>query len=355
MSDSNFNLNIESMRRIYRLISYAGIPMYFGYAVILWLANKIELTAVFLLFSVICMLYLIPKKVPFKIMVPNVHIKVILGTILFVSSMGWDYGFQHILLGTAVLSFVSPFKNQVIPLITSVVEIGLYGALYFIYGNIAPCYIFPEHIIDMIFILNTFLAMSMPVMVGLRINSTSSMLYEQLANERSKFKNLADYDALTGLLMRRPMITMMESFWNQWVNDKDNFYLVISDLDNFKRINDEFGHEAGDIILKAVGEILRENVRENDYVARWGGDEFMFLLSKIKSKDVAVDLLDRIREAVKLSEFEYKGYKHKVSMTFGAVSANNAKSIDDMKVLADKALYKGKNEGGNSVSIFMPE
>ncbi len=126
--------------------------------------------------------------------------------------------------------------------------------------------------------------------------------------------------------------------------------LLIIDLDNFKNINDTYGHIAGDEILKQFSNILKRNIRTNDIATRWGGDEFVITLPGVNRKD-ALNIADRIRIDIHSYNFFYNNILFKVTASIGITSIENKMDINDFINLADKALYKAK-ANKNSVAFL---
>lgn len=131
--------------------------------------------------------------------------------------------------------------------------------------------------------------------------------------------------------------------------------LLMLDLDHFKSINDTYGHKAGDMVLRKVGEILTDTFRGTDLPARYGGEEFVVLLPHTNEKD-AWALAERVREAIQACEFDFEGNQFTVTASIGvaSVEAGALTKDDDLIVKADKALYKAKHNGRNMVVISAP-
>ncbi|WML37849.1 GGDEF domain-containing protein [Clostridium sp. OS1-26] len=126
--------------------------------------------------------------------------------------------------------------------------------------------------------------------------------------------------------------------------------LLIIDLDNFKNINDTYGHIAGDEILKQLSNILKHNIRDTDIATRWGGDEFVITLPGVSTKD-ALNIADRIRRAIHSHDFFYNNILFKVTASIGITSVENKMDINAFIDLADKALYKAKTNK-NSIAFL---
>jgi len=126
--------------------------------------------------------------------------------------------------------------------------------------------------------------------------------------------------------------------------------LLMIDLDNFKNINDTYGHIAGDEILKQFSNILKDNIRDIDIATRWGGDEFIITLPGVNTSD-AFSIADRIKRLTHNHDFFYNNTLFKVTASIGIASIRNEMDISAFIDLADKALYKAKTDK-NSVAFL---
>ncbi|MHB8191629.1 MAG: diguanylate cyclase [Ferrimicrobium sp.] len=158
-------------------------------------------------------------------------------------------------------------------------------------------------------------------------------------------------DPLTGLHNRRYMIQMIKEAAVRFDRSRSVFSLVIADIDHFKLVNDKYGHECGDQVLKHVSNILSSLVREQDYVARWGGEEFLMLWPDTGSNGALI-LAERLRLAIAESSLLCQGIEINVTMTFGISEHNGRDKVDSTIIEADRALYRGKENGRNQVCLF---
>lgn len=150
-------------------------------------------------------------------------------------------------------------------------------------------------------------------------------------------------DQLTKLYNRR--------FCERRKSQFDNNYSVIAvDIDKFKSINDTYGHDAGDEVLKQVATLLRQKVRKSDFVIRWGGEEFIILYHGDINK--AIKTAERIREAIQHTPIVYKDFVLNITASFGVSEVSKNASIDEAVTDADKLLYKAKKNGRNRVEYF---
>jgi two-component system, cell cycle response regulator len=171
------------------------------------------------------------------------------------------------------------------------------------------------------------------------------------ANERLRY--MSQTDALTGLDNRRHLEERLDEMFEHAKRLHEPFSCVMCDLDRFKAVNDEHGHQAGDNVLKQFALILGQEAREIDRVGRYGGEEFMLLLPGTVL-DAGVHFAERVRKAVEEHTFTFEGGSIKVTASFG-VSAWPHPRIDHCEGLvraADDALYVAKEAGRNRVVRF---
>lgn len=150
-------------------------------------------------------------------------------------------------------------------------------------------------------------------------------------------------DALTGLYNRRYSEKKMADIYKRGIS----FSLVLCDVDFFKKVNDTYGHECGDLVLQEVSAILKRTMRGKGYAARWGGEEFLLVFEEYK-KAQAVMVLEGIMEEVRNIRIEYKEYVVSVTMTFG-VCQGTSENLDVLLKEADDKLYYGKQNGRNQI------
>ena len=157
-------------------------------------------------------------------------------------------------------------------------------------------------------------------------------------------------DALTGLFNRRAMRELLEYESLRVSRVQKSYSVLFLDIDLFKRINDEFGHDCGDFILKKVAEILQSRLRNTDTVSRWGGEEFLVLLPET-SNEYLSHIGNKLRKAIEEMEFIYKGKRIPATISVGCASHYEGDDIDEAINRADKNLYRAKEEGRNKVVV----
>ena len=173
---------------------------------------------------------------------------------------------------------------------------------------------------------------------------------KELQKAYKQLDHLARTDPLTNLSNRRDMLEKLEYEKHRSKRSKSPFVLIMADIDDFKYINDNYGHDAGDYVLVKLSNLMRNIIRKQDIIARWGGEEFLLFLPETDIFGGKI-LAEKIRKHIINTRFEFKGKKVPVSVTFGVSEYNNNLTLDDCITKADKALYEGKKKGKNCVVL----
>ncbi|MCP1473693.1 diguanylate cyclase [Pseudomonas sp. EB276 TE3739] len=169
---------------------------------------------------------------------------------------------------------------------------------------------------------------------------------EHLEEQRQK----ALIDPLTGLPNRAAWSERLEHEIQQWQQHGNTLSLAMLDLDHFKRINDSYGHLAGDKVLKIIATVLRKRLRGSDFIARFGGEEFVLLLPATPPA-VGAKLLETLRAAIEACPFHFKGERVTITISMGLTSFRVGEHSDLVLKRADQALYRAKNAGRNRVEL----
>lgn len=168
------------------------------------------------------------------------------------------------------------------------------------------------------------------------------------ASKNIKLQNKLLRDNLTNAYNREFFDKNYESFIEKYHTNESSLALAMLDIDHFKYVNDSFGHDIGDIVLKEFVSIINDNLRVDDYLIRWGGEEFILIL-KIKNRDDFEIILEKLRKIVE--EFEFTKAGHRTSSFGGAVYKKNEDIMHTIK-RADDAVYIAKQNGRNKVVIL---
>jgi two-component system cell cycle response regulator len=175
----------------------------------------------------------------------------------------------------------------------------------------------------------------------------------ELRDLNDTLKKISMTDGLTGIENRRSLEDRLKDMWNHSVRLHEPLALVMCDIDKFKSVNDNYGHQAGDAVLKEFARLLKDEAREIDRVGRYGGEEFLLILPGTVL-DAAVTFAERLREKVENHTFSYEGGTLRRTMSCG-VAASPHPRVKDQEALvrsADDALYVAKETGRNRVVRF---
>jgi len=163
----------------------------------------------------------------------------------------------------------------------------------------------------------------------------------------AEIAQLAHFDVVTGLPNRRNFDVVLLQEISRSARYGGVICLAMADIDLFKIVNDTFGHQAGDAVLKSLAELMRKALRRSDYIARWGGEEFTLLLPET-SLDVAEMLLNRLR--VRIADEVLPEIGRPVTLSFGVTAFEKTDSPADLLKRVDHALYQSKQDGRNKVT-----
>jgi len=169
---------------------------------------------------------------------------------------------------------------------------------------------------------------------------------------RHKLLHQATTDALTGLPNRRAFDFALTTEFN--ARTKQHLCLALIDIDFFKRINDQYGHDAGDTALQHVSNLLKSGIRTTDLCARLGGEEFAILMRRTTLPD-ALSLLERLRENIERTPWQVGSQSVEITISIGIAKLNRGMLEKDLTEYADSAMYKAKNSGRNKVVVYAAE
>lgn len=159
-------------------------------------------------------------------------------------------------------------------------------------------------------------------------------------------RQLALRDVLTQLPNREGYQQRLEQEFGRWQRYQRPLSMVVCDIDHFKQINDNYGHLAGDKVLRIIAKTLSKRLRKTDYIARYGGEEFVILLPETTEKQ-GFEVVDGVREAIASCPFHFKEKPVSITMSFGVTEFKGEDKPDQVFERADKALYKAKDSGRN--------
>jgi len=184
---------------------------------------------------------------------------------------------------------------------------------------------------------------------------------EELERELEQLRKLVFYDELTCILNRRgfkeeteKVLQTRTSLRRRKTEERRAGFdipygIVFIDLDNFKKINDQFGHDVGDEVLKSIAKVFKDRLRANDIYARWGGEEFVVALVGLSFESSKI-VAEKIRREIENLKFEIPNLK--ITASLGVINKNERNDMVEMISSADKAMYEAKKLGKNRVICF---
>lgn len=210
-------------------------------------------------------------------------------------------------------------------------------------------------ILDVFFVmlsegLTVLLAFLLELMI---INNLFDQADEAAAERESLLKTtklMAVTDSLTGIYNRRKIEEILTSKIEKLRYSKVPFSVLLADIDHFKKINDTYGHQVGDLALVDVTQILEKNIRNTDYLGRWGGEEFLMILPKIKLNK-ALETAERLRVTMMEYDADYLKNGDKITLSIGVLESRQNTDIKSIVKGVDELLYRAKNNGRNRIEF----
>lgn len=170
---------------------------------------------------------------------------------------------------------------------------------------------------------------------------------QNIQNLSDKFEQQAMYDMMTGLPNRRAMREYLQYEYDRSQRSEKNMSVLLCDIDHFKKVNDQHGHDGGDVVLQELAILFTNSLRKQDKTARWGGEEFLFLLPETNAFEAHV-LAEKIRKKVASTEFHYNKHLVNITVSIGIKEVDKNISVDKAITLADEFLYQAKESGRNT-------
>jgi len=206
-----------------------------------------------------------------------------------------------------------------------------------------PVYSFSHELTSTLFYSNLLTSSSLLIF-------TTVFVRLSFDKQKRELENLATHDQLTMLYNRHYLTAFMQQYRQKRLRDKEPYCLAMADIDHFKKINDQYGHAFGDHVLKQFSHYLKQELRANDVVARWGGEEFLIVLLNCELNE-AVNRIDAIRlgisKDIKLANEDSEVIN--ITASFGIVESVDHEPTEELVSKVDKLLYQAKQKGRNAI------
>lgn len=267
--------------------------------------------------------------------------------------LGWKFGFAQYIIAIVPVSFYICYnlnvenKKFTIATLAALVSTVSFVACKLLSFFNEPLITIDNRILELcLYIFNSLCAFVFLTGFSLIFVFDMRQSSGQLKHQNAILNKLASTDPLTGLYNRRSM----DVFLNQAVESESRFALIMCDIDNFKKVNDTYGHDFGDVVLKGIASITSEHVKGHGYVCRWGGEEILILINNA-SKESSFYIAENIRKSVANRVFELNEKWIHCSITLGVALYNGSEPVEETITRADYNLYCGKRNGKNAVVL----
>ena len=268
--------------------------------------------------------------------------------LLYIHMLGWNSGFQNFCFMILVFIFMTGYA----PLPAKVFVAALVGvvnmALFFYCQNHVSRYLIYRGEMQQFYVLNTVVIFTLLIFLVTMFSLDSLESEKKLIDYNDRMKEMASVDPLTGLSNRRGMEEYIERQLRNTSENQGFINFAIGDIDFFKKVNDTYGHAAGDDLLKQLAALFKDFIKGKGYVARWGGEEFLFMFLGVNGDETQMDL-EMLRGKIEKSTFHSGDIELRVTMTFGMEEYNRGDPYEQAISVADEKLYQGKENGRNQV------
>lgn len=273
------------------------------------------------------------------------NIEIIAWIYIIIYSFGWNIGVQHFLAVLLILCYFSCYNQYRWKVKYAAFLCTLRIWLFYAYHDKVPACqleVSQENILQVINTVTIFLCISMIAAV---FSNDSQEFENRMVIYALKLQEEAYTDTLTGLYNRRKALEYMDYLTKE---QNKGFSLCICDIDLFKKVNDTYGHDFGDEVLKEIAKVFKEETKNKGFAARWGGEEFLLLFPECSGKDAYIRLLN-IRDRVKALKIKKEDTVVSVTMTFGLAEHITRNSFEATIKEADKRMYFGKENGRDRI------
>ena len=264
---------------------------------------------------------------------------------------GWNLGFQCLLYCALLIVLFNPgfsIKQKKTACLGAILVLVFMEIFILLLSNPRPLDEDAMFKSTQILLVNELFFLFSICLIGLTVATVSQQAEYLLMQNNRKLRDDAGTDPLTGLSNRRATELWFTDVISNYHSSQQLITLAMGDIDFFKKVNDTYGHDAGDYVLKGIADLLKELVNEQCYAARWGGEEFLIIFQG-KNGDEVYSVLNLFLVKLRKHDFVYKDNVINVSMTFGIAEYDSNPGMEGTIQEADEKLYFGKQRGRNCV------
>ena len=259
---------------------------------------------------------------------------------------GWSAGIQNFYIPILMLLFFATHSKPIYKFTYAGIVLAIRILTIFYYGGIVSEVCISDLRNKLIQIINISAVFFCIIFISYVFSKRENEAENKLMKYNDRLKKEANTDQLTGLFNRRKADEFLESLAAE--TDGKHVSVAIGDIDFFKKVNDTYGHDIGDIVLQNIAKTLEESSRIDTFVARWGGEEFLIVFPDCNGDDAFI-ALERIRKNIQDNPIIISDITLNITMTFGLAEFSFKRDVEATIKQADEKLYIGKHNGRNQV------
>lgn len=332
------------IQHIYHRIIILAMTAHLAYVVFFALL-KLPVLAWYNVASVLfyCAMQWAVYRKAYRLAVSCIHCEVCLFALITTLIAGWGVGTSFYLVALTSLTYFCPFHHKGVPYLFAAMEIVVFLALKLYTSLVCHNVLAVSETAGLwLYLFGACSCFTIILYAAFSSNISAAVSRRELQDENRSLSALANYDQLTGLLSRHAFLSRLEKM------KRDLLTLALGDIDNFKSINDTWGHPCGDQVLSEVAELVHQQLGRDADVCRWGGEEFVFLFQGIPPEE-AYGKIQGLCDAVAAHTFCSGAENLHITMTFGLTRDTGDLSAEELVASADRKMYQGKARGKNQV------
>lgn len=275
----------------------------------------------------------------------TLNISILVWIIFNIVMFGWNIGVQHFIIVLLIFCFFARYKHEFAKICYSLALCGLRLYLFFYCLDHTPKLALTAELNDTFQIVNTLVIFWLIGLIAYIFSTDTQTLEGKLIEYNKQLKAQASIDPLTGLHNRRSTIEYLDKLLK---NPEHQISFCICDIDFFKRVNDTYGHDVGDIVLKKLADTFRKELPSDTFVSRWGGEEFLLIFPAMNGDDAQM-ALGILAQKIKSIVFCGGCETFSITLTFGLVEYDYHSDLTTLLKEADEKLYLGKESGRDRI------
>ncbi|MCR5735551.1 MAG: GGDEF domain-containing protein [Lachnospiraceae bacterium] len=267
-------------------------------------------------------------------------------SLFMIPILGWSAGMQNYIILVLMMVFFGSNEKFRYKIILSALVLLSRFVVIFMFGGTKPVDEVSWLTDKMLQVTNISAVFIAIIYISYTFSKEKQAEESKLVKYNYRLQKEANTDRLTGLYNRRRAEEYLAEI--EETNTGDSVSVAIADIDFFKKVNDNYGHDVGDEVLKALAGIMTDTLRNDTFIARWGGEEFLIVFPSCNGDQASI-ALSRLRHAIKTAVIKVGNNEIKITMTFGLSEYDFSGSFDNTIKCADENLYRGKNSGRDQI------